>query len=192
MADPLEFPIGGIDDGVVRLRLPSEADVPAIVEATKDPEITRWTRVPEQNTPETVREWLAGAREEDQEGRELHLLVTDAGDDSLLGAIGMHRLTGDGECDLGYWIAREARGRGVATRAVRRLSAWLFADLPVERIVIRAEPANTASRTVAERAGFKYEGVLRSYLVLKGVRRDVTSYSLLRGEISRWSTSSGV
>jgi RimJ/RimL family protein N-acetyltransferase len=53
----------------------------------------------------------------------------------------------------------------------------------MDRITITAEPENHASRTVAERAGFTFEGVLRSYFVNKGVRRDAASYSLVRGEL---------
>jgi RimJ/RimL family protein N-acetyltransferase len=63
------------------------------------------------------------------------------------------------------------------------LSGWVFESLPVDRIEIHAEPGNAASRRVAERAGFTFEGVLRSYFVNKGVRRDAASYSLLRGEL---------
>jgi RimJ/RimL family protein N-acetyltransferase len=183
VSEPIEFPIGGIDDGVVRVRFAAESDLEAIVDASLDPEIVRWTRVPADNDLETVRAWHAGTRAEDEGGRELHLIVTDAGSDALLGSIGMHRLSDEGECDLGYWVATPARGRGVATRAVRLLSGWLFDQLPVERIVIRTEPDNTASRAVAEAAGFSFEGVLRSYLVLDGIRRDAASYSLLRGEL---------
>ncbi len=179
----IAFPIGGIDDGLVRIRLPADSDVDAIVEATQDPEIVRWTRVPAGNTHEQAREWLAGARREDAEGGELHMLVTDVADDGLLGAIGVHRLSPEGECDIGYWLAASARGRGLMTRAVSLLSRWLFAEQPVERIVIRAEPANAASCAVAERAGFRFEGVLRSYLVIGGTRRDAASYSLLRDEM---------
>ncbi len=178
------FPIGGIDDGVVRLRRHADSDIDAVVEATRDPEVTRWTRVPDDNTSARVSEWLAGWRRKDASGRELHLLIAAADDDRLLGAIGLNRLTEDGECDIGYWLAAEARNRGAATRAVRLFCRWIFDDLPVERIVIRAEPANPASCAVAERAGFQFEGVLRSHHELKGRRRDVASYSLLRGELS--------
>ncbi len=95
----------------------------------------------------------------------------------------MHVDRQEGRCELGYWTARESRGRGLATRGVRLLSRWVFDNLPVDRIEIHAEPENTASRLVAERAGFTFEGVLRSYLVNKGIRRDTASYSLIRGEL---------
>jgi RimJ/RimL family protein N-acetyltransferase len=146
---PIEFPVEGLSDGVVRLRLMAEADVGAIVAACQDPEIPRWTRVPEP-----------------------------------YGAVGIgHVDPQEGRCELGYWMARESRERGLATRAVRLLSRWVFESLPIDRIEIHAEPGNAASRRVAERAGFSFEGVLRAYLLHRGVRRDAASYSLLRGEL---------
>ena len=177
----LEFPIGGIDDGIVRLRLHADSDLERVAAASLDPEVLRWTRVPGDNSAEAMRAWIAewhsGPREE------LHLIVVDAGSDELLGAAGIVRFERDERrCEIGFWLAPAARGRGVATRAVRILAGWAFASLPVERIAIAAERDNRASRAVAERAGFTFEGVLRSWLVIKGERRDAAMYSLLREE----------
>ncbi len=70
------------------------------------------------------------------------------------------------------------------TRAVRLLSRWVFDNLPIERLQITVEPENKASRAVAERAGYAFEGILRSYIEIKGTRRDVAIYSLLRADRS--------
>ncbi len=180
----IEFPVEGITDGEITLRLHAEADVPAIVAACQDPEIPRWTRVPEAYGEEDARTWLRQEAVARGRGDLLGLVIVGQGDVPLLGSVGITRLDHEeARCELGYWLAREARGRGVATRAVRALSAWIFDNLRVDRIVICAEPANVASRRVAERAGFTFEGILRSYYVNKGVRRDAASYSLLRGEL---------
>ena len=181
---PIAFPVGGLSDGVVRLRLIAEADLAAIVAACQDPEIPRWTRVPEPYGEPEARSWFAQEAEQRRRGEQLGLLVVDLGSGRLHGSVGIvHVDPQEGRCELGYWTARESRGRGLATRAVRLLSGWVFQNLPVDRIEIHAEPENVASRQVAERAGFSFEGVLRSYLVNKGVRRDAASYSLLRGEL---------
>ena len=66
------------------------------------------------------------------------------------------------------------------TRAVRLLSRWVFDNLPIERIQITVHPDNEASRAVAERAGYVFEGILRSYIEIKGRPRDAAMYSLLR------------
>jgi RimJ/RimL family protein N-acetyltransferase len=184
LSSGIEFPVEGISDGVVRLRLHADSDVPAIVAACQDPEIPRWTRVPEPYGEADARGWLEQESRGRSLGELLGLLLVDAADDRLLGSVGIVHLDREQRrCELGYWLARDARGRGVATRAVRMLSAWVFDNLAADRIEIHAEPDNAASRLVAERVGFTFEGVLRSYIVNKGVRRDAASYSLLRGEL---------
>jgi RimJ/RimL family protein N-acetyltransferase len=181
---PIEFPVEGLSDGVVRLRLMADADAPAIAEICRDPEIARWTRVPEPYGEGDARAWLRQEGQGRARGELLGLLIVDAGDGRLRGSVGIvHGDWDEGRCELGYWIARESRRRGIATRAVRLLSCWAFENLPVERIEIHAEPENAPSRRVAEAAGFAFEGVLRSYFVNKGRRRDAASYSLLRREL---------
>jgi RimJ/RimL family protein N-acetyltransferase len=182
-AAPIEFPVEGVSDGVIRLRLRTDVDNPAIVEACRDPDIVRFTRVPADYDDATAAEWAAESQRHREAGTGLHLVVADAEDDRLLGSIGTHVNRGEGRGDIGYWLAPWARGRGVMTRAVLLLSRWSFDALLVERIEITIEPENTASRAVAERAGYTFEGVLRSHTLIKGRRRDMAMYSLLRGEL---------
>jgi RimJ/RimL family protein N-acetyltransferase len=68
------------------------------------------------------------------------------------------------------------RGRGVATAAVDLMSARAFAD-GWHRLELHIDPDNAASRRVAEKAGYAFEGVLRSYEVLKDARVDVAMYA---------------
>jgi RimJ/RimL family protein N-acetyltransferase len=183
-AQGIAFPIGGIHDDEIRIRMRSDADIPAIVAAVQDPEIPRWTRVPYEYDEETAREWKEHAEADQREGRGLHLLIVDAHDDTLLGSIGIVAIDWEeSSCDIGYWAVAEHRGRGIIPRAVRLFCRWIFDELPMERITISADPENAASRRVAEKAGFTFEGVLRSFYVNKGRRHDAASYSLLRGEL---------
>ncbi len=182
--DPFAFPIGGIDDGVVRLRFRVDSDTPRIVEACQDPEIPRWTRVPENYSEEDAREFMARAEREAAEGEALTLAVADAEDDAFLGSCGVIEMVREEQrCEIGYWLAPWARGRGAMTRAVRLLCRWLFDELEIERIAASAEPENTASQRVLERTGFTREGLARSLFEEKGRRRDVVYWSLLPGEL---------
>jgi ribosomal-protein-alanine N-acetyltransferase len=180
---PIAFPVEGISDGEIRLRLRTDADNPAIVEACRDPEIVRWTRVPDSYDDATAAEWAAESQRQREAGTGLHLVVADAASDALLGSIGVHVSQAERRADVGYWLVPQARGRRIMSRAVRLFSRWIFEDLPVERIEITIQPANAASRRVAERAGYTFEGVLRSYTEIKGKRRDMAMYSVLPGEL---------
>lgn len=84
-----------------------------------------------------------------------------------------------GRAGFGYWTRKEARGRDVASRALRLLTRWAAREHDLAPLHLIVEPANTASIRVAEKAGFQREGLLRSYIELKGTRRDVYLYALL-------------
>lgn len=182
---PVPFPAEGLSDGVVTLRLKQDTDIEPIVEATRDPLIPRYTRVPQPNTAKHVRERLQVSAGERERGEGIHLLITDAADDALLGAVSLHGIDYENRlAEIGYWVASSARGRGVATRAVKLISRHGFDVLPIERIGIGADPENEASCRVAERAGFTREGILRSWICIKGRQSDAVSFSLLRSEVT--------
>jgi RimJ/RimL family protein N-acetyltransferase len=181
---PIGFPDEGIDDGRIRLRPLREDDLPALVSALQGAEFARWTRVPHPYGDSDARAWFTKQAEIRGAGTGLHLIVADARDDTLLGSVGLTEIDWEElRADIGYWVARESRRRGVATRSVRVLAEWTFEALPVQRLGILVDRENTASAGVAERAGFTRECVLRSYTIIKDTRRDMVSYSLLPGEL---------
>jgi RimJ/RimL family protein N-acetyltransferase len=179
----IAFPATGLTDGVVTLRPPADADIPALVEACSDPAIQRYTLVPAGYDEADAREYIERSERGRAGGTDLHLLVLDAGGGSLLGSVGIHGLDSRRCGWVGYWVAAHARGRGVATRALRLLCGWAFKQLDVARIEAQVEPENEGSQRVVERLGFEREGLLRSYMELAGARRDLLSYSLLPGEL---------
>jgi RimJ/RimL family protein N-acetyltransferase len=164
-----------LEDDVVLLRPFENGDVPAIVEACQDPEIPRWTDVPSPYTEADARGWL-------ESGDEETFAIVDKASGELLGSIGV-RYPGSGVGEVGYWVKREARGRGVATRALALVARWALEERDLGRFQLRADVENVASQRVAEGAGFVREGVLRSELLLKGERRDVVMYSLVRDDL---------
>ena len=88
-----------------------------------------------------------------------------------MGGVGLG-MGANASAEIGYWVAPEARGRGVAPTAVRAVCRWAFSTKGLELIEWRAEVGNEASRRVAEKAGFRMEGELRKRLVHRGVRVD--------------------
>jgi RimJ/RimL family protein N-acetyltransferase len=165
---------------VVTLRPPRESDAPAVAEACQDPEIPRWTKVPSPYGEAEARAFVTEVVHGDRP--EMSLAITDASDGTLLGMVGL-RQPDAGVGEVGYWLAAPARGRGVATRAVRLMCEWAFGELDLARIQLHTLPGNDASERVAERAGFTREGVLRSFTEMKGRRVDITMFSLLPGEL---------
>src|SRR5919199_5111348 len=170
-----------LSDGVVLLRPWTDRDVQAIYDACQDPEIPKWIPlVPSTYTERDAREYVRNTKLWWRDGASATFAITDAQTGQVLGSIGAHFHRNDSRATIGYWLAREARGRGATTRALKLLSDWALDELGIERLELIAEPINEASCKVAERAGYRREGVLRSYLPTptRG-RRDVVMYSLL-------------
>jgi RimJ/RimL family protein N-acetyltransferase len=167
-------------DGELVLREWTEADVPALVAACNDPEIPRW--IPVIPSPYTEDDALAFIRGEIPSSPEHSFAITR--DDVLVGAIGMGVNSHNYRGHIGYWVAAPARGRGICTRALTMISRWGLEELGLQRLELITDPDNVASQRVAEKVGFRREGILRSHLRHRdGLRRDSVMFSLLPGEL---------
>ena len=180
---PIEFPVEGLTDGVVTVRMIAEQDVQAIVDACADPEIPRFTTIPSPYDESHAKGWMSRSAARLAAGTDVAAVITDARSGEVLGGVGLHNLDpASGRCSAGYWVAAPARARGVARRALSLLCGYGFEELGVQRIELWIEPANPASLRVAEAVGFVREGLLRSFMAIGGRRRDMLMYSLLPGE----------
>jgi ribosomal-protein-alanine N-acetyltransferase len=87
-----------------------------------------------------------------------------------------------GRATVGYAVRPSARGRGVATHALRALTAFGWTLPALHRIELYVEPDNSASRLTAERSGYLHEGLLRQHQPIGDTRRDMCLYAALRAE----------
>lgn len=119
-------------------------------------------------------------------GEQIDFALADLSDPTLLlGGASLNGVNRDeARAALGYWLTPAARGRGVASRAVRLLACWAFETLKLARLEITCGPDNPASQLAAQRCGFTREGLLRSHMSFKAGRRDTVMFSLLRGELT--------
>ena len=158
----MELTVPRLGDDEIALRPPAPGDVDAITEACQDPEIPRWTRVPSPYTRAHAVEFVERSARTWEQGSDAPFVIVDAATGALLGAIGVHRFGGeDGGPEVGYWLEREARGRGVATRALRLVVDWACRELGV-RLLLQADARNAASRRVAEKVHFQFVGEARA------------------------------
>lgn len=105
-------------------------------------------------------------------------------DNKVVGSIGVfrqeniHRQT----AELGYYVAEEYWGKGIMTEAVKQICEYVFDKSDIIRIYAEPFAYNIASCRVLEKAGFRYEGTLRSNAVKNGKVIDMKMYSLLKAE----------
>ena len=129
-----------------------QSDVTALVAAWADPEVQRWTGVPERRDPAAAERWIDGADERRRRWLSLDLVVDCGGE--VVGEVGLSSFdSAAGTAEAGWWTAAPARGQGIATTATTLLVGWATTVLGLDEVVARCDPANPASRIVAERAG---------------------------------------
>ncbi len=185
--EPVELTGGG-----VRLRPWRDGDEDRVVEAMQDGRIGRWLpRIPAPYTVRDARTFLLGERTRAAEASALGWCVADPADDRCLGSVDVFGLNRSGaEAEIGYWTHPGERGRGVMSHAVRL--AVRHAVIPVHdgglgqrRLTLRAAALNSASRRVAEAAGFREIGIERQVdPAPDGSFDDLVRYDLLAGEVT--------
>lgn len=108
--------------------------------------------------------------------------------DALAGVLGVHWIDwANRRTSLGYWLGAGFQGRGLMTRSVAAVLDFLFDEWGLHRVEIRAAVANTRSRAIPERLGFRLEGVLRGVERLADGRMvDHAVYSMLAEEWRGW------
>lgn len=179
----LSYPDPALTDGAVVLRRWAEDDVGCVEEATQDPDIPKGTTVPATFTLAEGLAWIERQRSRADSGTGLSQAIADAASNEALGAaVLMARQHGTAE--IGYWLIPRARGRGFGSRAVGLLARWAVGDARLARVEALVVPDNAVSQRVLEKAGFRREGHLRSYLVFERQRADALIYSLLPSDLS--------
>lgn len=173
------------------LRVLEDRDIDAVYAACQDPEIPRWTPVPTPYHREHAESFVRDASANGWRDDTMYNFGVFTHDGALAGSMGLVRLaalyTSERQAELGYWTAKEQRGRGYTVEAARAVIGWAFDGLGVERLEWVAEKGNVASRAVAERLGFTVEGTLRGKIVHRGTRRDAWFGALLPSDWERTS-----
>jgi len=135
-----------LDGGDFVLRYAREDDLPSIVDLVDDEMMTRLMLPGVDGALCRLMVLLGGA-----------LLIVDAVTDRPLGGLRLF-LHGDA-VEFGYWLGAEARGRGLATRALQLVAAEVISRLRPSRLELRTTLGNDPSERVAARAGFTRVGL---------------------------------
>jgi ribosomal-protein-alanine N-acetyltransferase len=151
----------------------------ALLETMRDPDVLRFTRTPQPMPEGWLRQWLGGLDDVRRKG----WAILDG-----QGGFAGYAVTGPidreaREVELGYAIAPWARGRGIATETLREITRWAFAA-GMLRVTALISVDNPASSRVAEKAGYTFEGVLRSMHHVNDARVDLQSWSILPGDLA--------
>lgn len=140
-----------------------------------DPDVTRFTPLPWPVPPGYAKTWRQ--RYDSHRPARENFAIEDCSTGRFLGiAVAPHVDREARTAELGYAVVPEARGRGVAVEALGQLTDWAQ-GLGMRRVFLLISVDNTASKTVARRAGYRFEGVLRQTYSRPGVWEDTESWS---------------
>jgi [ribosomal protein S5]-alanine N-acetyltransferase len=179
----LSYPNPPLTDGTVVLRRWEKSDLECVEQAAEDPDIPRGTTVPATFTPGEGRAWIERQWSRADSGTGLSQAIADAASDDAIGAVILMARPRN-SAEIGYWLVPRARGQGLGSRGVRLLVRWAVRDAGLARLEAYVIPDNIASQRVLTKAGFRREGLLRSYLAYEGRRFDALLYSLLPSDLA--------
>lgn len=179
---PIEQPILVSDSelGRVTLRPPREEDIASVYQACQDPTIPAFTRVPSPYFKEHAEDFVRGSAI-GYLNRSSITFVIDV-DGVLAGAIDLHAINLSDHCaEVGYWIEKSHRGKGLCTNAVRTLLDFALNIMEFRRVEGLADFDNSGSQRVMERAGMVRDGLLRNRVTKpNGDQIDMVLFSKVR------------
>ena len=170
-------PPATLTDGVVVLRKLREDDRAVILSTFADPVVRRWLNMPAEPRDADFDSVLRTVRNGFASGERYDYCVTEHPGDEPLGAVIATRRARE-NYELAYLVSEAGRGRGLMTRAVRLLCDALFAQ-GIGRLEVRTHPGNAPSQRLAERCGFRREGLERQSIWVHNRREDAIVWSLL-------------
>jgi len=154
-------------------------DVSALV---ADPTVLAFTRIPEPPPADFAQTWIGSYVAGRSDGTREGFAAVDARGRFVGVGLAPQIDRDDAEAELGYIVSAHARGQGVATAILRRLTDWAFAELGAQRLILIIDVDNHASLRVAERCGYHREGVMRSIHIKQQRRSDAVLWSRLPGD----------
>jgi RimJ/RimL family protein N-acetyltransferase len=142
-------------------------DVAGLVEVFRDPTLRQWTSSAVESEADAMR-WVQGQQKGWAAGDRFGFAVLETQPDSargqLVGNVVLKEVeSGKPSAEVGYWTAAQARGRGVAPRALEALTGWAFDALGadgLERLELLHQVDNPASCRVAHKSGYHFGAVL--------------------------------
>jgi ribosomal-protein-alanine N-acetyltransferase len=174
-----EFPL--IETQRLVLREVTNADTPALLSVHGDPDLMKWfgsDPIPDVRAAEGLVQTFAQWR---FDGTGTRWGVQLKGESNLIGTCGLFRWDQRWKrCTTGYELAGAFHGRGLMREALDAMLHWGFTEMDINRVEALIHPQNMSSLHLAERLGFRREGLLREVGFWGGLHHDLLQYSLLR------------
>ncbi|WP_400192787.1 GNAT family N-acetyltransferase [Hymenobacter sp. B81] len=174
-----------LENSRVRLRPLEASDFEALKQIAFDPEIWRYTLTPAPRDNVALAAYLAQALQDREAGRRYPFAIIDLETGRLAGSTSYGSFAlADQRLEIGWtWLGRAFQRTGINRAAKHLLLKYAFGELGCERVELKTDARNHASREAMRRMGAVEEGILRSHCLTQGGRRrDSVYFSVLRPE----------
>ena len=163
------------------LRPYRKGDELSLQEHINDREIAHNTlTIPYPYTLKDAKQWIGKCLKDDKKKVLQEAVFALTVDGAVVGSVALDPIALRHKAELGYWLGRKYWGRGMMTQAVNLVVQYGFQQLQLTRIYAYVFPFNKASARVLEKAGFSYEGLLRSNALKDGKPQDDLVYAILK------------
>lgn len=175
------WPSADPEHGRIRLRTFADLDAGMAMDLSQDPYVPTVGSLQAHATHDQAVAWIERQRRRHIEGTGFSFSIADLETDRSMGNIGLWiRELDTGRAQVGYAVAPNERGHGIASDALCALTTFAWTIAHLHRLELYIEPWNTASIRTAERAGYEREGLLRSHQEIAGKRCDMFLYAAIR------------
>jgi RimJ/RimL family protein N-acetyltransferase len=179
---PLSDP-GTIDCARVQVRRVRESDLPALMDVSGDPRVTRFLPYETWTSPNDANAWYRRMEDLMAPGTALQLVVVEKRSSLAIGTCLLFRFEErSARAEIGYALAHSAWNKGYMREALTALVDCAFTLLSLRRLEAEVDPRNIASAGLMTRLGFTREGLLRERWITKGEPTDVLVFGLLETE----------
>jgi len=175
---PTEIPT--LQYGLLTLRPLNESDIPSVYEGVQDPLIPQFTTIPAKYTIESA-EHFVNVKSPDFFVAKKEIPFAMIYDEVFAGVISLHSIDLPDHCsEIGYWMAKHMRGRGICTNAAKLITEYGFTTMGFRRIEAVVDVTNEASKALLLSAGFSLEGIMRDRVTREdGTQKDMALFSVL-------------
>lgn len=184
-AAPARFPELTVVTPRLLVRPLTADDTVGVAAVFDDRQTRRWMSLPSPYTESDAKmwcTWMAAERRTSGDGD--HYGIIQREDERLLGVVWTKRTDwATMSTEISYAVAPDARGFGYTAEAADALAVDLILEHGFQRVELRVAAGNVASRRVAEKAGFVYEGMLRNAGVVESGRVDESVWSLVPADL---------
>ena len=161
------------------LRSLKKSDAASIYKYVRSPDIPRYTFVPSPYTIDSAIDFIKRSHiwRRKETTYVFAIVPHEAGE--LVGTIGIHAVSAvHKKAEIGYWLAKKFRGRGIMPEAIGLALKFCFKELKLHRVQAPTLPDNVISQKLLKSCGFKYEGRHRNYYRHRNRIKDAYMYAI--------------